>query len=158
MWFTNAALFARPGACISPFEVIEATHAVVNAPMHACPHCSEPSFSPLRKFRSSGTFPGRCPACGGLAFVSGWGHALSSVVLETSFWGALFVALLFRRWVALALFPLALLVWSLVVSSTFPLRPIEREAVSAARFSAVGHALIAAVVLAAVLLLVRGAH
>jgi len=121
--------------------------------MYACPHCSEPSFSLLRKSRSSSTFPGRCPACGGLAFVSGWGHALSSIVLETGFWGAIFVALLYRNWLPLLLFPLGLLAASAIVGSAFPLKPIEREAVSASRTSAVGHVLLAAAILAAVLYL-----
>jgi hypothetical protein len=121
--------------------------------MHPCPHCSELSFSLLRKSRSSSTFPGRCPACGGIAFVSGWSHPLSSVLLETGFWGAILVVLLYRNWLPLLLFPLGLLVWSLVVGSAFPLRPIQRESVSASRTSAVGHIVIAAVVLAAVLLL-----
>jgi hypothetical protein len=124
--------------------------------MYTCPHCSERSFSPLRKSGASSTFPGRCPACGGLAYVSGWRHALSSVVLETSFWGTIFIALIYRNWLLLALFPLGFLVWSLIVSAAFPLQPIDREAVFAARRSAFGHALMAGVVLAAVSL--AGAH
>jgi hypothetical protein len=70
-----------------------------------------------------------------------------------SFWGTILFALLSGRWLALALYPLGLLVFGLIVGSAFPLRPIEREAVLAARRSVVGHALIAAVVVAAVLLL-----
>jgi hypothetical protein len=104
--------------------------------MFICPHCSKPAFSNWQKFNASSTFPARCSSCGSLAFVSGWAHAISALILEVAFWGAIILAIFMRSWFGLLLLPVTIIVLSAAIGSIFPLKPIYPAAVSAARRSA----------------------
>jgi uncharacterized membrane protein YidH (DUF202 family) len=98
--------------------------------MYACPHCSQLSFSGWRKFGASSSLPASCPRCRGLAYVSGWVHGLSTLVLQTALIGSALVALHFHSWLVFAvLFASAVCAQVLAVASYSTLRPIAREGV-----------------------------
>jgi hypothetical protein len=131
---------ARTDASSPRNEVLQPTRGNARlgatlADMFACPQCSQFGFTAWRKLNATSTFPARCSNCGGLAFVSGWAHLLSTLVCEVILWGSIIAALLLRSWLALALLPLGIAIWGVILSTLFPLKPIERGAVQSARRS-----------------------
>ena len=121
--------------------------------MFACPHCGQITIGTWRKFNASSTFPAKCASCGGLAFVSGWAHAGSTLAVEVSFWGTIVAAIVLKNWLALLVFPLGLFVWSLIIGRVFSLKPITPLAVSASRRSAAIQVFVASVIMIAVAML-----
>ena len=61
---------------------------------------------------------------------------MSTLVIEVAFWGSVIAALVLWSWYALVIFPLTIVLLSLVVGAIFPLRPTERSEVISARWSA----------------------
>ena len=121
--------------------------------MFACPHCGQITIGTWRKFSASTTFPAKCSSCGGLAFVSAWAHAASTLAFETLFWGTIVAAIILKSWLALLVLPLGLFAWSLIVGRMFPLRPITPLAVSVSRRSAAIQVFAAVVIILAVAIL-----
>jgi hypothetical protein len=105
------------------------------------------SFGTWRKLNATSVLPARCSTCGGLAFVSAWAHAATSIVFEALFWGAIIAAIALKSWLALFAFPVGAVIWSLSVGRVYSLKPIERSAVSASRRSAVVQIVVAIVLI-----------
>ena len=118
--------------------------------MYSCPHCGKLSFGAWRKANATSNLPASCSRCGGLAFVSGWVHVTSHLVLEALLWGAIIAAIALKSWMALLIFPVGAVIALLVQNRVSSLKPIEMSAVVAARrASAIQFGVLVAIILVA---------
>ncbi|MDR1935393.1 MAG: hypothetical protein LBS49_07410 [Candidatus Accumulibacter sp.] len=111
------------------------------------------TISIWKKVNATSIRPARCPSCGGLSYVSGWYHALVSLLLEVATWGSLIAALVLRSWYALLLWPLGVALVFLLQASGARLRATDAAAVSRARKRCVVELLVFAGAMAAVYVL-----
>ena len=59
------------------------------------------------------------------------------MLAEVLLWGSIVLAIVLTSWLALLIFPLGIVLMSLMFSAVFPLRPTESHSVSVARRSMV---------------------
>jgi hypothetical protein len=98
--------------------------------MHSCPHCRARSISSFRKLTGSTFRPIRCPECGGLAYLSGWGIAAADLAFQTVLFATILLVVIAQGWIALFLVPASIVAYGVMVDVFVPLKPITaRDAV-----------------------------
>ncbi len=114
--------------------------------MHTCPHCGEATIPAWRKSGATSLRPARCGRCGGLSYVSGWTHALASLLAEVALWGGIALAVALQRWAGLLVSILGLAAVVYLVTARSKLVAVAPEAVRKARARFVLEMLVAAAI------------